>query len=402
MIFEKIVFNIIALCLFTYVFTKMIKKNDTNYLPIIIIQALGILLNLIEIIIGNSESIIMKLFVYIFAIAVPVVIVLIERKGFNISEIIAIIKAKVFMMLKDPKDAKDVLIKLVTKYPESYIGHKMLAEIYEKEGGMRKAIDEYVMAIDVKKKDYDSYYKIAELLNDLEKKKEARHMLEMLLRNKGNYNKASLLLGDILCSQEDFKEAINVYMDALKFNPNDYDIYYNLGIVYTRLNDFQNAKECYEMAAELNSLEHKAQFNLGKLALLYRDMDAAETYFTESLYVDELESRSYYELAKISMLKGERDKAIAFANKAVEIEPELKELVDEEKTFIPIKVYIEEPMESEKEKELKRLSSKEEGTIEHMDKMYKLVEHMDLKDIEKHSQLIKDQINLGRERGQSS
>ena len=40
------------------------------------------------------------------------------------------------------------------------MAHKMLAEIYEKEGGMRKAIDEYVIAVDLNKKDYDSYYKI--------------------------------------------------------------------------------------------------------------------------------------------------------------------------------------------------------------------------------------------------
>ena len=49
----------------------------------------------------------------------------------------------------------------------------MLAEIYEKEGGMRKAIDEYVQAIDLDKQDYDSYYKVAELLNGLDKKDEA-------------------------------------------------------------------------------------------------------------------------------------------------------------------------------------------------------------------------------------
>lgn len=36
---------------------------------------------------------------------------------------------------------------------------------------MRKAIDEYVQAVDLNKQDYDSYYKVAELLNNLDKKK---------------------------------------------------------------------------------------------------------------------------------------------------------------------------------------------------------------------------------------
>ena len=51
MIIEKIIFNIIAFCLFVYFFAKMLKSSDSNYLPIIIIEALGMLINFIEIII---------------------------------------------------------------------------------------------------------------------------------------------------------------------------------------------------------------------------------------------------------------------------------------------------------------------------------------------------------------
>ena len=80
------------------------------------------------------------------------------------------------------------------KYPENYIGHKMLAEVYEQEGGMRKAIDEYVQAVDANKQDYDSYYKIAELLTGLDKQDEAAEMLFNLLHKKPDCYKATELL----------------------------------------------------------------------------------------------------------------------------------------------------------------------------------------------------------------
>ena len=67
-------------------------------------------------------------------------------------------------------------------------------------------------------------------------------MLQNLLQKKADYYKASCLLGDILCDKEHFKEAINVYMEALRYNPNDYNLYYGLGIAYTRLNDFRKCK----------------------------------------------------------------------------------------------------------------------------------------------------------------
>ena len=47
---ERIVFTVIAFVLFIYILLlKMIKKNDTTYLIILGIQAIGILLNLIKI-----------------------------------------------------------------------------------------------------------------------------------------------------------------------------------------------------------------------------------------------------------------------------------------------------------------------------------------------------------------
>ena len=43
-----------------------------------------------------------------------------------------------------------------------------------------------------------------------------------------------------------YKEAVNIYQNALRYNPTSYELNYNLGIAYTMLNDFQNAKICYE------------------------------------------------------------------------------------------------------------------------------------------------------------
>ena len=51
---------------------------------------------------------------------------------------------------------------------------------------MKKAIEEYVEAIDLRDNDYKSYFKIAQLLKDLGKDAEAIEMLNNLLKNKIN------------------------------------------------------------------------------------------------------------------------------------------------------------------------------------------------------------------------
>ena len=78
---------------------------------------------------------------YLLAVLLPIVIIILEKNKIPYIEIVDISKALLYKRMGDNRKAKQALIHLVTKYPENYKGHKMLAEIYEDEGGMRKAID---------------------------------------------------------------------------------------------------------------------------------------------------------------------------------------------------------------------------------------------------------------------
>ena len=307
--FEKILFNLLAFSLFIIIFFKIVRKKDINYASLLVLQAIGIIISFIEIKLQINETVFWGTIRYLFSIMFPFAIITMEINGINFSEVLSIVFAKFFIMRGDNKAAKQVLIKLVSKYQDSYLGHKMLAECYEKEGGMRRAIDEYVTAVDINRKDSKSYFKIAALLRDLGKKDEAIQMLENLVKVKPDCYEGSCLLGELLCEQERFKEAANVYNAALIYRPADFDLYYNLGIVYTRLSDFKMAQEMYEKAAAINHKLYGAHYNLGLIAFIQREYEIAEKYFEQSLY-GELEAMSYYQLAKLYVYKGEKDKAI--------------------------------------------------------------------------------------------
>lgn len=76
-----------------------------------------------------------------------------------------------------------------------------------------------------------------------------------------------------------YKEAVNVYHEALKYNELSFDLNYSLGIVYTMLNDFQNAKDYYEKAAQINSLSYNSKYSLAEIALIYKELDEAKINF---------------------------------------------------------------------------------------------------------------------------
>ena len=278
------------------------------------------------------------------------------------------------------KKCKEVLLGIIEKYNQSHSAHKMLAEVYEKEGGMRKAIDEYVMAVDLDKKDYDSYYRISFLLNELDKPDDAIVMLNNLLSKKPEYINATMLLGDILSNQERYKEALNVYTAGLKYSPNNYDLYYNMGIVYTMLNDFPNAKVCYEKAATINALLYHACYSLGQINLIEMELEEAERYFTKCLESKEHEPEAYYKLGKIYMLRGDHDNAVKFVNLAIELDNNLIKLANQEPIFIPVKSKFQMPLIDEEDIKPREttLTNKEKKVKEHLDKTYTVTEKLNL------------------------
>jgi tetratricopeptide (TPR) repeat protein len=363
MLLEKVIFNLLAFSLFIIIFFKIIRRNDTNYIFLLILQAIGITISFFEISIGIDANLVLKTIRYVLSILLPVAIIILEFSGVNFSELISVFLANILFTLGDTKTAKAILVKLVTKYPNSYLGHRNLGKIYEYEGGMRRAIDEYVSAVDIKKNDYDSYYKIANLLKELGKKDEAIEMLENLVKNKPDYYEGSCLLGDLLCEQERFKEAANVYQAALKYRPEDFELYYNLGIVYTRLSDFQMAKEMYERAAEINHRLYGAYYSLGQIALIQKDLDTAMQCFENSLYGD-LEAMSYYQLAKVCALKGEKDKAINFINKAIELEPKLLKIAAKERAFKEIREHITVSVNMDAEEKSQEVDEEEQEEMQ--------------------------------------
>lgn len=384
MILEQLVFAVISLFIFVYMFFRMIKNNDTTYVILLVLQAIGIALNFVEVLFGIKINFVFIILKYLLSIALPILIIVVEKNYGNLYEIIGIQKAKIAIFFGNDKKAKNILLGLIEKNNNNYKAHKMIAEIYEREGGSRKAIDEYVNAIDLNKKDYESYYKVAELLNGLGKKNESQEMLFNLLNKKPDMYKASELLGDLLLQQEMYKEAVNVYLDALRYNPVSFDLNYNVAIAFTMLNDFQSAKLYYEKAAQINSLVYNSKYCLAEIALMYKELEEAEKRLLEAVESEELSADGYLELAKIAMIKGEKDKAINYVN--VAIDQNSKKIVPKVKKdpiFIPILAKIAIPFNLEEpEIKGKKLSKKEIKAKEHLEQMSELTRNLGYNNID--------------------
>ena len=395
---EQVIFITISIILFGMIFFRMIKKNDTGYVLILAIEALGIAIDFVAIVFSLNINFIIKCITYLMSIVLPVVVILLEKKNINIMQWFGFFRVELSMSLNNNKKAKDMLIEIIDRDPGNYTAHKKLAEIYEKEGGMRKSIDEYVQCIDINKQDYDSYYKVATLLNDLDKKDESIEMLTNLLDKKPEYSQASLDLGDLLIEKQMYKEAANIYLEALKYSPVSYDLYYNLGIVYTMLNDFKSAKEYYEKAAEINALCFNSKYSLAELELLYKNLEKAEQYFIQVSENEEYEADCYFELAKISLIKGDKETAIKYANMAIDMDAKkISQKIRKEPLFMTIMTKIAIPFNMEEKEDMPSLSDKERKAKKHLEDTSELTANMGYENTMKKEEIQRDEIDRQKE-----
>jgi len=89
------------------------------------------------------------------------------------------------------------------------------------------------------------------------------------------------LKGDILLYQQDYREAIDAYDDAIADHDKYYDYYLGRGVAWSRLGDRARAREDLEHSANLLPTA-VAMNELGKVALAQNDREIAKQYFREA------------------------------------------------------------------------------------------------------------------------
>ena len=94
MILEQLIFTILAFGIFVYMFFKMIKENDTNYIGILIIETIGISLNFVEVLKKIEFGPFFTIIKYILAILIPIAIIILDKKGIPLIQVLNVIKIR--------------------------------------------------------------------------------------------------------------------------------------------------------------------------------------------------------------------------------------------------------------------------------------------------------------------
>ena len=80
MLVEQLIFTVISFAIFVYMFLRMIRNNDTTYVVILVLEAMGIALNFVEVLFNIKLNMLFVILKYVLSIILPIAIIILEKK----------------------------------------------------------------------------------------------------------------------------------------------------------------------------------------------------------------------------------------------------------------------------------------------------------------------------------
>ena len=145
---------------------KLIHKNDTSYIVILILEFIGITINFIELFLKVPLNAFFRVLLYFLAVLIPLWVLWLEYfKKMNFPEFFHLIVAKILVKRGQQEQAKIKMTNFLNRNPNSQVAHKFMAQCYEKEQNYEAAISEYRKVTELNRNDLDAAYSLASMMN---------------------------------------------------------------------------------------------------------------------------------------------------------------------------------------------------------------------------------------------
>ncbi len=132
---------------------------------------------------------------------------------------------------------------------------------------------------------------------------------------------------DTFMQNKNFEKAEIEYIEALKLDMHNMDIYKKLADLYFQNKDYEKAKETYEYILRVKD-DSYSYSRLGDISKNKGDLSQAAINYSKSLSIDGNNPMHYYNLAKINLKLDQIEDAFVNINKALNIESDSPKFLD--------------------------------------------------------------------------
>jgi tetratricopeptide (TPR) repeat protein len=122
--------------------------------------------------------------------------------------------------------------------------------------------------------------------------------------------------------EKKYSEALDLLLQVLNDDGNDYEVWTELGTVYLMQQDFGKAESAYERSCEVNPSFFQSFFNLGKLRIARKRFDAAIEPLEQSIKLRPTSAQANDLLGEAYLQLQKGSKAVIYLNEALRLDPD--------------------------------------------------------------------------------
>lgn len=155
----------------------------------------------------------------------------------------------------------------------------------------------------------------------------AKQFVQQAIELKQDYVEALDVMGVLMSLTQD-SLAPFYYKRAIKYSPNNADLYYKLGVYYMNADEPNRAIEAYTKATQINPRHADSYYNLGFMFIGLKDYQTAKQYFSKAIAVQERNYKALYGRGYAFEMLGDVINAKKDYRKALEALPMYKPAAD--------------------------------------------------------------------------
>ena len=157
-----------------------------------------------------------------------------------------------------------------------------LGDIYQQIGSPKKAIKNYINALNIKE-DTTVKLKLAKSFLQSNQKKNTIKIYQDILSKNQNNLLLKYRLANLYYQNKNFKKSLPLLLELVQKDKNNVSFYYKLASVYTNLKDYNNAISNYKKAITLDSTNYKSYYHLAKIYRKLKEIDSTKLYLKKGL-----------------------------------------------------------------------------------------------------------------------
>jgi tetratricopeptide (TPR) repeat protein len=242
--------------------------------------------------------------------------------GFYLTE------ADIFFAANETRNAKDVLEKVVRKFPENTDGLLKLGELYYFVKQYENAFTQINKALKVNENISKGYYLKGNIYKEIGDTAKAVSSLETAIEQDNKNFGAFLDLGLIYGARKN-PLALDYYTNALSINPSSTEALYAKAKLFQDMGKYSEAQKAYEDVLKVNGAHEFSMYNLGAIEFgVNKNPTKAIEYFTKAINTNPKYAEAYFARGACYQDLNDNSNALADYRMCLQLKPNYEPAVE--------------------------------------------------------------------------